>query len=61
MPDEAKRVPPRCCPVCGKPATPAQRPFCSERCRQVDLGRWLSDNYAIPGEPEVDDGEPNGG
>lgn len=48
-----KRPKPRLapCPVCGKPADPAQRPFCSPRCRQVDLGRWLSGSYAIPGTP----------
>ena len=36
------------CPICGKPATEASRPFCSERCRDVDLNRWLSNSYAIP-------------
>jgi endogenous inhibitor of DNA gyrase (YacG/DUF329 family) len=35
------------CPICGKPATEASRPFCSERCRDVDLNRWLSDSYRI--------------
>ncbi|WP_426958928.1 DNA gyrase inhibitor YacG [Muricoccus radiodurans] len=39
------------CPICGKPAEPATRPFCSPRCRSVDLGRWLGGTYAIPGEP----------
>ncbi len=43
------------CPVCGKPVpwTPASkwRPFCSERCRMVDLGGWLGERYRIPGEP----------
>jgi uncharacterized protein len=37
------------CPVCGKPADPATQPFCSKRCRDVDLNRWLSGNYVIPG------------
>ena len=37
------------CAVCGKkPADPAYRPFCSKRCADIDLGRWLSDRYAIP-------------
>jgi endogenous inhibitor of DNA gyrase (YacG/DUF329 family) len=36
------------CPICAKPATEASRPFCSERCRDVDLNRWLSNSYAIP-------------
>ncbi len=38
------------CPVCGRPSRRESRPFCSERCRQVDLGRWLSGGYAIPGD-----------
>jgi uncharacterized protein len=46
------------CPICGKPAVPASRPFCSERCRDVDLNRWLSNSYAIPATPDEDeDGE----
>jgi endogenous inhibitor of DNA gyrase (YacG/DUF329 family) len=43
------------CPICGKQATEASRPFCSERCRDVDLNRWLSNSYAIPGRPEADE------
>jgi endogenous inhibitor of DNA gyrase (YacG/DUF329 family) len=43
------------CPICGKPATEASKPFCSERCRDVDLNRWLSNSYAIPGRPEADE------
>jgi endogenous inhibitor of DNA gyrase (YacG/DUF329 family) len=45
------------CPICGKPATETSRPFCSERCRDVDLNRWLSNSYAIPGRPEADEDE----
>jgi hypothetical protein len=41
----------RRCPVCGKPLGPGQR-FCSERCQRVDLGRWLSGDYAIAAEEE---------
>ena len=37
------------CPICGKPAIEASKPFCSERCRDVDLNRWLSGSYVIPG------------
>jgi endogenous inhibitor of DNA gyrase (YacG/DUF329 family) len=40
------------CPICGKPAAEASRPFCSERCRDVDLNRWLSGSYAIPGKDD---------
>lgn len=40
------------CPICGKPVDPAARPFCSKRCAQVDLGRWLGEAYRIPVAPE---------
>ena len=36
------------CPVCRKPADPAYRPFCSRRCADVDLQRWMVGRYAIP-------------
>ena len=42
------------CPVCGKPADAAYAPFCSRRCADIDLGRWLKGDYAIPGRPEDD-------
>ena len=49
------------CPICGKPAeTPRTRPFCSQRCADVDLGRWFSGAYAVPGPPpELDDDPPD--
>lgn len=52
------RHPPRC-PVCGRLATRENRPFCSARCADVDLGRWLSEQYRIPDERTApdDDGE----
>lgn len=43
------------CPVCGKPAQDKLRPFCSKRCADVDLHRWLSGRYAIPAERREDD------
>ena len=43
------------CPICGKPASEASTPFCSERCRDVDLNRWLSGSYAIPGRKDADE------
>ena len=45
------------CPVCGKPTDPAHRPFCSKRCAEIDLGRWLKGAYAVPGPPvgKIDD------
>jgi uncharacterized protein len=36
------------CPICGKPAAQATRPFCSPRCRDVDLNRWLTGSYIVP-------------
>jgi endogenous inhibitor of DNA gyrase (YacG/DUF329 family) len=42
-------------PICGKPATETSKPFCSERCRDVDLNRWLSGSYAIPGRKDEDE------
>lgn len=44
------REAPAPCPICGKPAAPAYRPFCSQRCADVDLGRWLKGSYAVPAE-----------
>jgi hypothetical protein len=44
----------RKCPQCGAPVAwegNPDRPFCSERCRLVDLSGWLGERYAIPGEP----------
>ena len=40
------------CPICGKPAAADYRPFCSRRCADVDLGRWLTEGYRIPAESE---------
>ncbi len=46
------------CPICGKPAAGATRPFCSPRCRDVDLNRWLTGRYVVPGpENSEDEGE----
>ena len=57
MQDQAKKqLPPlKTCPICGKPSEQATRPFCSSRCRDVDLNRWLKGNYVIPGREEHDD------
>jgi len=44
MPDVRRRT----CPICGKPTAEAFRPFCSRRCADVDLNRWLSGVYAVP-------------
>lgn len=36
------------CPICEKPTVPAYRPFCSRRCADVDLAKWLSGGYSVP-------------
>lgn len=36
------------CPVCARPSRKAYRPFCSARCADIDLGRWLEGRYRIP-------------
>ncbi len=47
-----KPRPPRRCPICAKPLTDRAQRFCSDRCVQVDLGRWLKGDYAIPAVEE---------
>jgi endogenous inhibitor of DNA gyrase (YacG/DUF329 family) len=47
------------CPTCGKtaarrPANP-DFPFCSHRCRLIDLGKWMDEVYRVPGRPEESD------
>ena len=44
------------CPICGKPAIPAHQPFCSGRCRDIDLGRWLKGTYRIETDETSEDG-----
>jgi hypothetical protein len=39
----------RKCALCGKPQDAGFRPFCSKRCADLDLGKWLNEGYAIPG------------
>jgi uncharacterized protein len=48
------------CPICKEPTAAAYRPFCSARCRDVDLARWLTGSYAIPGS-DVAAGAEGGG
>jgi uncharacterized protein len=48
------------CPTCGKEFDAARspaKPFCSERCRTIDLGRWLDESYSLPviPDPEADE------
>ena len=44
----------RKCPICRKPRAEAFTPFCSARCKDRDLMRWLEDGYALPGPPASD-------
>jgi endogenous inhibitor of DNA gyrase (YacG/DUF329 family) len=43
------------CAVCGKPQAPQFKPFCSKRCADIDLNRWLKGGYVIPGKPAQDE------
>ncbi len=42
------------CPRCGQPVTPRYRPFCSERCSDLDLAGWLTGRYRLPTEEAAD-------
>jgi len=46
----------RPCPICGKPAADEHRPFCSARCKLIDLGRWLGGNYRFATDEAPEDG-----
>jgi hypothetical protein len=46
------------CPICGHPRSEKHRPFCSKRCAEIDLGRWLKETYRVeteeaPGEEDA--------
>jgi endogenous inhibitor of DNA gyrase (YacG/DUF329 family) len=45
------------CPICGKPALPEFKPFCSRRCADLELGRWLAGAYAVPDDAESEGDE----
>lgn len=47
----------RRCPICGRTADPAMRPFCSRRCADVDLARWFGETYRVPAADEEPDGD----
>jgi len=51
--------PPRTCPICGKPSVKPFDPFCSARCADVDLNRWLSGVYYIPADVQGEGEAPN--
>jgi endogenous inhibitor of DNA gyrase (YacG/DUF329 family) len=55
MPDAVTSAP---CPICGQPRVERFRPFCSKRCADVDLNRWLKGVYAVPvTETDDEDGD----
>ncbi len=45
------------CPLCQRPAEILYRPFCSRRCAQLDLGKWLTGSYAIPSHEAMEDSD----
>lgn len=52
------------CPVCKNDFDPKETPampFCSERCRTIDLGRWLDEGYSLPDTPDPDEFEEEAG
>ena len=49
------RSPDRKCPICGKPQDEKSKPFCSKRCADIDLSRWLKGVYSVPAEEGPDD------
>jgi len=64
--EKSSSLPRRRCPICGKAAVEKFRPFCSTRCADIDLGRWIGGDYRIAGTPantlnsEDDEGEAEG-
>ncbi len=42
------------CPICQRQTDPEYRPFCSRRCADIDLGKWLTGGYAVPAEDDDD-------
>lgn len=64
--DPPATAPRRFCPICRRPAETRFRPFCSKRCADIDLSRWLGESYRIPAEddenadrPVDDEGDPH--
>ena len=49
----------RRCPICSRPAIVRFRPFCSKRCADIDLGKWLKEDYRVASndEPDEDDAD----
>ncbi len=50
----------RRCPTCGKPSAEEVRPFCSKRCKDLDLHRWFTEGYRVPTEEAPPEAQPQG-
>ena len=48
------------CPICEKTGTAQYQPFCSKRCADIDLGRWLKEGYVVPTDEAPADDESGG-
>jgi hypothetical protein len=59
MTDPVRLRPKRPCPICSKPSLQKFHPFCSSRCAQIDLNRWLGGHYVIPAVEAGDDRQEN--
>lgn len=57
MNSDAPPAAPRLCPICDAPAVQRYRPFCSSRCADIDLGRWLKGVYAVPAREDESEGD----
>lgn len=57
---ERHRHKPSKCPICGRPTERQFKPFCSRRCADEDLGRWLGGAYRIPTEEKPEDADDRG-
>jgi endogenous inhibitor of DNA gyrase (YacG/DUF329 family) len=49
------------CPICGKPVMAGHQPFCSARCANIDLGRWLKESYRVESEEPPEEAPDEGG
>jgi endogenous inhibitor of DNA gyrase (YacG/DUF329 family) len=48
------------CAICGKPASPRHKPFCSQRCATIDLARWITGTYRVPTDETPEDAPERG-
>ena len=54
-PTRQRQIRLRKCAICGRPAEPDFSPFCSRRCADLDLQRWLTGGYVVPGSEDEDE------